>query len=236
MMPLDIQKHNPKYWLNDDEEGGKNKFEKELLAEQLNRLRKNIKMSYNKVTNLEFGKKLVDNFTNLSNNDLNVIVYNFVDMLSHARTDMKVIRELAEDEAAYRSLTLSWFNHSPLLELIKKIADSGGNLFITTDHGMIKVDEPSKVIGDRNTNTNLRYKQGRNLQYQAKEVFEVRNPNEAKLPKINMSSAYIFALTDKFFVYPNNYNHFVNHYRGTFQHGGVSIEEMVIPYVSLSAK
>ncbi|MGB6048061.1 MAG: two-component system response regulator, partial [Flavobacteriales bacterium] len=155
--------------------------------------------------------------------------YNFVDMLSHARTEMEVIRELAEDEAAYRSLTLSWFNHSPLLDILKTIAEKGGRVVITTDHGTVRVTQPSKVIGDRNTNTNLRYKHGRNLTYEAKDVLAIKDPSQGFLPRANVSSSFIFAKKDLYFVYPNNYNHFVNFYRNTFQHGGISLEEMLVP-------
>jgi len=179
---------------------------------------------------------MVDNFSNLSQNHLNVVVYNFVDTLSHARTDMEVIKELAEDEAAYRSLTLSWFKNSPLFEFMKKIADKKGRLIITTDHGSIRTQEPSQVIGDRNTNTNLRYKVGKNLNFKEKEVFAITKPELAYLPKVNVSSVYLFAKEDYFFVYPNNYNQYVNQYRNTFQHGGISMEEMLVPLVYLEPK
>src|SRR5690606_13125540 len=210
--------------------------EEELLLDQIQRLRKNIKTSYTKITNLDAGKDMVDNIPNLFNNKLNVIVYNFVDMLSHARTDMQVIRELADDESAYRSITKSWFEHSPLLEALKRIAQKNVKLIITTDHGTIRVKEPSKIIGDRTTNTNLRYKQGKNLNYEKRDVFEIKNPAEAFLPRVNVSTTYVFAKQDKFFAYPNNYNHYVNHYRNTFQHGGVSLEEMIVPYITLVTK
>lgn len=236
LMPSEIQKRFPKLWKNDDDEGGKNMHEDEFLADQLRRLGKNVKHSYNKITNLTAGKKLVDNFNNLLNNQFNVIVYNFVDMLSHARTDMEVIRELADDEAAYRSLTLSWFEHSPLFDLFRKIHEAKGKILIATDHGTVHVKEPSKVVGDKNTTTNLRYKQGKNLQYSPKEVFEVRNPEDAFLPRINVSSTYIFAKEDMFFAYPNNFNHYVKYYKDTFQHGGVSMEEMLIPFVELNPR
>lgn len=229
MMPLDIQRQHPKLWLNDEEEGGKNQYEKELLEAQLKGLRMDVKFSYHKITNLNAGKKLVENFSNLAVNQLNVIVYNFVDMLSHARTDMEVIRELADDEAAYRSLTKSWFEHSPLFEIVRQIAESGGRMMITTDHGTMHVKNPVKVVGDKNTSTNLRYKQGRNLSYDSSEVYEVQNPAEAKLPQSNVSSRYVFCREDDFFVYPNNQNYYVNYYRNTFQHGGISLEEMIIP-------
>jgi CheY-like chemotaxis protein len=236
LMPSEIEKKFPKLWLNEDDEGGKNMHEKEFLEANLQRLGKNIKFSYNKITNHEAGRKLVENFSQLKDNDLNVIVYNFVDMLSHARTEMEMIRELAEDERAYRSLTVSWFEHSPLLDIFKKVADAKIKIVITTDHGTIKVTNPVKIVGDKATNTNLRYKVGKNLSYNEKEVFKVRNPQDAFLPKTNVSSEFVFTKENDFFVYPNNLNHFVNYYSNTFQHGGISLEEMLIPFIVLTPK
>jgi len=236
LLPSEMAKNHPDLWLNDEDEGGKNMYEAQFLESQLQRLGKNVRHSYNKITNLNAGKKLVDIFSNLFNNQLNVIVYNFVDMLSHARTEMEMIRELADDSAAYRSLTLSWFEHSALRDMIRQIAEKGGRVVLTTDHGTIQVKEPVKVIGDRNTNSNLRYKQGKNLNYNAKEVFEIHDPSKAYLPKQHVSTRFIFAKEDQFFVYPNNYNHYVNYFRDTFQHGGISMEEMLIPVVTLRAK
>jgi CheY-like chemotaxis protein len=236
LLPSEIEKRFPNLWKNEEDEGGKNMHEKDFLEANLKRLGKNVKWSYHKITNVEAGKKLGDNFNTIKDNDVNFIVYNFVDMLSHARTEMEVIRELAENEAAYRSITVSWLEHSPLLEIIKKIADAGMRLVITTDHGTIRVKNPVKIVGERNTNTNLRYKAGRGLNYNAKEVFVVRNPQEAFLPKIKMSAEFVFAREQDFFVYPNNYNHFVNYYSDTFQHGGISLEELLIPYVVMKAR
>lgn len=236
LLPSEIEKRFPHLWKNEEDEGGKNMHEKDFLEANLKRLGKNVKWSYHKITNVEAGKKLADNFNTIKDNDVNFIVYNFVDMLSHARTEMEVIRELAENEAAYRSITVSWLEHSPLLEIIKKIADAGMRLVITTDHGTIRVKNPVKIVGERNTNTNLRYKAGRGLNYNAKEVFVVRNPQEAFLPKIKMSAEFVFAREQDFFVYPNNYNHFVNYYSDTFQHGGISLEELLIPYVVMKAR
>jgi CheY-like chemotaxis protein len=236
LMPSEIEKKFPSLWKNEEDEGGKNLHEKDFLDANLKRLGKNVKWSYNKITNFDAGKKLADNFNQLKDNDVNFVVYNFVDMLSHARTEMEVIRELADDEAAYRSLTVSWFDHSPLHEIVKKIADSGAKLVITTDHGTVKVTNPVKIVGERNTNTNLRYKVGRGLTYNEKEVFRIQNPQEAFLPKLKMSSEYVFAKEADFFVYPNNYNHFVNYYGQTFQHGGISLEEILIPLIVLHSK
>ena len=204
MMPGEIQKRFPGKWLTEEDEGSKNAHEDEFMQEQLKSLGKRVKSSYHKITNFAAGKKLAENVGNLFEKPFNAIVYNFVDMLSHARTEMEVIRELAEDEAAYRSLTLSWFNHSPLLDILKTIAEKGGRVVITTDHGTVRVTQPSKVIGDRNTNTNLRYKHGRNLTYEAKDVFAVKDPAKALLPRANVSTTYVFTKRDLYFVYPNN--------------------------------
>ena len=223
-------------WVNDDEEGGKNNHEEDFLADHIKRTQKNYKFSYTKVTNIDGGKQLVDRIPNLYQNKLNVIVYNFVDMLSHARTDMQVIRELAEDEKAYRSITKSWFTHSPLLEALKRMSEKQCKVVIATDHGTIKVNEPSKIVGDKNTNTNLRYKVGRSLNYEKRDVMEIKNPADAMLPKMNISTSYVFIKGDKFFAYPNNYNYYVNFYRDTFQHGGISPEEMIIPVITLKSK
>lgn len=236
LLPTEIQRRFPDKWLNDEDEGLKNQFEEFFMQEQLKRQNKDVKMSYNKITNHNAGKKLAENISNLMQNKLNVIVYNFVDMLSHARTDMEVIRELADDEPAYRSITKSWLEHSPLMDIIKQLAERKIKIVITTDHGTVHVKDPAKVVGDRNVNSNLRYKTGKTLDYNKRDVFEIKNPNDAFLPKQHVSSIYIFAKEYKFFAYPNNYNHYVNYYRDTFQHGGVSLEEMLIPYITLSPK
>jgi CheY-like chemotaxis protein len=236
LLPSEMEKLYPNWWLNDEDEGGKNMHEEDFMKAQMTRLGKDVKMSYTKITNLNAGKKLTESISNLLNNKLNIIVYNFVDMLSHARTDMEVIRELADNEPAYRSITKSWFEHSPLHDIIKQLAEKKIKVIITTDHGTVHVKEATKVLGDKNVNSNLRYKQGKALDYNPKEVFEVKNPAEAFLPKVNVSQRFIFAKESRFFAYPNNYNYYVNYYKNTFQHGGISLEEMIIPYVTLTAR
>ncbi len=236
LMPNEIKKRFPYYWKEESEEGSKNQYEEELLLEQLKMFGRNVKTSYNKVLNLNAGKKVFENISNLMGNDLNVIVYNFVDMLSHARTEMEIIRELANDEPAYRSLMVSWFEHSSLFDIIKYLSNQNIELIITTDHGSIKVSDPVKIIGDRNVNTNLRYKFGKSLAYDAKDVFEMKDPEEYYLPKINVSTRFVFTRNDEFFAYPNNYNYYAKYYRDTFQHGGISMEEILIPFIILSPK
>lgn len=237
LMPADIERKYPNEWKNDDEEGGKNLFEDKLLGDQLQRLHLgDIKWEYIKITNNEHGKSFEDNVLNYLNNDLTVVVYNFVDMLSHARTEMEVLKELASDELSYRSLTGSWFEHSPLFGALKRIADKNIQLIITTDHGTTRVKTPAKVVGDRATTTNLRYKHGRNLQYKDKDVFSITKPQDAGLPQPNVNSKYIFAREDVFLCYPNNYNYYANYYKNTFQHGGVSLEEMIVPIVRMQPK
>ncbi|MBD0255744.1 MAG: bifunctional response regulator/alkaline phosphatase family protein [Cytophagales bacterium] len=236
MLPSEMEKYHSDLWVNDDEEEGKNNSEDQFLQRQMQKARIDAKMSYHKIININQGKSLVDSFNNLMTNAFNVIVYNFVDMLSHARTDMAMIRELAPDESAYRSITRSWLMHSPLLELFKRLSEKKVKVVVTTDHGTIRVKRPYKIIGDKNTNTNLRYKQGKNLGFDEDDVLVVRKPERFFLPKINVSTAYVFTIEDYFFAYPNNYNYYVNYYKDTFQHGGVSLEEMIVPFVQLSPK
>jgi len=236
LMPGEIEKKYPQYWVNEDEEGWKNQYENELLDENLRRHGLNIKHTYSKVLNAQYGRKLVDRVPELMNYPLNVVIYNFIDMLSHARTDSDIVRELADDERAYRSLTLSWLEHSPLMELLQALSERNVNVIITTDHGSVKIDRPVRVRGDRDISVNLRYKQGRLLDYRASDVFEVKDPAKLFLPRRHLSSPYIFCRAGDFFAYPNNYNEYVKYYMNTFQHGGISMEETLVPFVLLRGK
>ncbi len=236
LMPDQIARMFPDLWVDEDEEEGKNLNEAPLIQTQLDRYRRHNTFSYHKVNNSQDADRLMQQFGQLDKNDLNVVVFNFIDMLSHARTESRMVRELANSESAYRSITLSWFRHSVIADFFRRLAQTDYRVVITTDHGSIRCTRPVKIVGDRNTNTNLRYKLGKNLSYDSRDLFVIREPAKAQLPSPNLSTSYVFATSDSFFAYPNNYNYYVSYYRDTFQHGGISMEEMIIPIVTLTGK
>lgn len=236
LMPEQIEKMFPELWVDEDEAEGKNLNEEPLIQTMLERYRKKNTFSYYKINTSLEADKLLAQLNDLQRNDLNVVVFNFIDMLSHARTESKMVRELANNESAYRSITLSWFRHSVIADLFRQLAQSNYSVIVTTDHGSIRATNPVKIIGDRNTNTNLRYKLGKNLAYDSKELFVIKDPHKAQLPAPNLSTSYVFATGDDFFAYPNNYNYYVSYYRNTFQHGGISMEEMIIPIITMNGK
>ncbi len=236
LMPIQIATMFPELWVDEDEEEGKNLNEGPLIQTQLERYRRHNTFSYHKVNDSPAAEAFMQQLNNLKKNDLNVVVFNFIDMLSHARTESKMVRELANNESAYRSITRSWFRHSVMADLFRQLAQTDYKIVLTTDHGSIRASKPIKIIGDRNTNTNLRYKLGKNLSYNPKEVFLIKNPQQAQLPAPNLSTTYVFATGADFFAYPNNYNYYVSYYKDTFQHGGISLEEMLIPVVTLTQR
>jgi YesN/AraC family two-component response regulator len=236
LMPEQIAQMFPDLWVDEDEEEGKNLNEEPLIQTQLERYRRKNTFSYYKINTSQDADRFMQQLKTLDKNDLNVVVFNFIDMLSHARTESKMVRELANNESAYRSITLSWFRHSVIADLFRQLAQTDYRVIITTDHGSIRANNPVKIVGDRNTNTNLRYKLGKNLAYESKEIFVIKEPRKAHLPAPNLSTSYVFATGDDFFAYPNNYNYYVSYYRNTFQHGGISMEEMIIPIVTLKGK
>ena len=236
LMPKSIADMFPSLWVDEDEEDGKNLNEEPLIQTQLDRYRRHDSFSYSKINDSAGAEKLMQKYHQMEKNDLNVVVFNFIDMLSHARTESKMVRELANNESAYRSITLSWFRHSVISDFFKLLSQTGCKVIVTTDHGSIRASKPVKIIGDRNTNTNLRYKLGKNLSYDSKDVFVIKDPHKAFLPAPNLSTSYVFATGDSFFAYPNNYNYYVSYYKDTFQHGGISMEEMIIPLITLTGK
>lgn len=236
LMPYEIKKIYPHLWVEEDEDDGKNLNEEALIQTQLDRYRRHENFSYHKINDSQAIDKLVERFGELEKYDLNIVVINFIDMLSHARTESKMVRELANNESAYRSITQSWLRHSEIAELFRLLSNKDYKVIVTTDHGSIRANKPIKIIGDRNTNTNLRYKLGKNLNYDSRQVFEIKAPHKAKLPSPNISTSYVFATGDAFFAYPNNYNYYASYYKNTFQHGGISMEEMLIPIVSMTRR
>ncbi len=236
LMPNKIAQMFPDLWVDEDEEEGKNLNEEPLIQTQLDRYRRKNTFSYHKVNSSADADKLMQQMQQMEKNDLNVVVFNFIDMLSHARTESRMVRELANNESAYRSITQSWFRHSVISDFFRLLAQKDCKVIVTTDHGSIRCTQPVKIVGDRNTNTNLRYKLGKNLAYDDKNLFTIREPQKALLPAPNLSTSYVFATGDAFLAYPNNYNYYVSYYRDTFQHGGISMEEMIIPIITLTGK
>ncbi len=236
LMPRQVAEMFPDLWVDEDEEEGKNLNEAPLIQTQLDRYRRHDTFSYHKINTSAEAERFMQQMKNLDKYDLNVVVFNFIDMLSHARTESRMVRELANNESAYRSITLSWLRHSVIADFFRSLAMTDCRVIVTTDHGSIRCTKPVKIVGDRNTNTNLRYKLGKNLGYDSKDLYVIKNPKEAQLPQPNLSTSYVFATGDAFFAYPNNYNYYVSYYRDTFQHGGISMEEMIIPIITMKGK
>jgi len=235
LMPLQIKEMFPDLWVDEDEEETKNQFEEQLIQTQIQRFRRHDSFTYFKINESDFCDRVIARLKGVQT-PLTVVVLNFIDMLSHSRTESKMMRELCSDEAAYRSLTVSWFQHSSTYRLFARMAELGYQVILTTDHGTIRVDNPVPIVADKNTNTNLRYKVGKALVCKSKDAFVVPNPKVFGLPSPNISSSYVFCSGQDFFGYPNNFNYYAQYYTGTFQHGGISLEEMLVPLVTLDPK
>ncbi|MDR2890634.1 MAG: response regulator [Alistipes sp.] len=237
LTPLAIDKVLPDKWLNDNEEGGKNRYEEDFLRRQMQSQGKTWRVTFDKLVRPEQGRRLIDNIQRVYEADFSVIVYNFLDILSHARTETEIIRELTEDDDAFRSLTRSWFEHSDLLTIMRLLRARGHKVIVTSDHGTIRVDNAIKMVADRETSQNLRYKTGRRLSgYHPRDVYEVARPEDIQLPRSNLSSSFVFACGRDYLIYQNNASQYTRYYRHTFQHGGISMEEMIVPYIVLEPK
>lgn len=240
MFPADIERRFNDIWLKGEEdETSSNRYERQLLDSQLVRAGMELKREskYFKLINPEEGKNLERRISSLFDSPLVSLVVDFVDMLTHGRATSDVIMEMVPNEAAYRSVVRSWFEHSPLYTILKAYSGQKDTVVVmTTDHGAIRAQKGSKVIGDRETSTNLRYKYGKNLKVEPKQAIIVENPAHYKLPRRGLNTCYIIAKEDYFFLYPNNYNRYFKLFRGSLQHGGVSLEEMILPIYILEGK
>lgn len=236
LFPAEIQDMYPDLWVQDDDESSLNRYEQELLKKQLARKGVDTKPKYEKILNAEEGKKVTDRILNYTQSSLSTFVYNFIDTLVHSRSDSKILKEIAPDVPAFRSLTKTWFEHSSLNEIFKILAEEDVTIVVTSDHGAVRALRDTKVFGDRETSTSLRYKFGRNLNTDEDVTIKIEDPAEYKLPTPGIVNSYLIAKEDYYFVYPTNYHHYRNRYKDTFLHGGASLEEMILPVVTMRPK
>ncbi len=240
LFPSEIEKYYPDLWsTGNDDERSMNKYEKELLQLLLDRKKVKLRneLKYIKIIDPEVGRTFEQNILSYQNSQLTAVVVNFLDMIAHGRSDSDLLKEIAPDEPAYRSLTNSWFTHSSLLSTFRALAKiKNVKIFITTDHGSIRSLRGAKVLGDKEASTNLRFKYGRNLKVDGKHAIYINNAEEYKLPKRGVTVNYIIAKEDYYFVYPTDYHKYLTYYKDTFQHGGISMEEMILPIIMLEPK
>ena len=239
LYPSELEKHYPDLWKGEDDENSKNNYEKDFLNKFFERKRIKLRneLRYTKIMDSEFSRGVENKILSFTNNHLNAIVINFVDMIAHSRSDNAILKEIAPDESAYRSLTESWFEHSSFFGMLRQLSTKQKiKIVITTDHGSIRCLHGVKALGDRESSPNLRYKYGRNVKADARNAIHINNPEEYKLPRRNGIVNYIIAKEDFYFVYPTDYHKYLNQYNDTFQHGGISLDEMILPVVTLESK
>ena len=239
LYPSEIEKYYPQLWQGDDDENSMNKFEKELLQLFFDRKRIKLKndLKYIKIIDPEVGRNFEQNILSYQNTHLTAVVVNFLDMIAHGRSDSDILKEIAPDESAYRSLTNSWFTHSSLLSTFKSLSSlKKTRIIVTTDHGSIRALRGAKVLGDREASSNLRFKYGRNLKVDDKHAVYIKNAVDYKLPKRGVTINYIIAKEDYYFVYPTEYHKYLTHYKDTFQHGGISLDEILLPVITMEPK
>lgn len=239
MFPRDIEKVHHELWKKgDDDESSRNRFEHDFLNFQLERkgVHLNRKTKYVRIINQNKSRETVKKVNEFFSVPLSVMVFNFVDILSHRRNDSQIIQEIIPDESAYRSLTKTWFEHSDLYEILKAASQEDIHIVLTTDHGSIRAMNGSIVRGDRETSTNLRYKYGRGIRGDRKESIMVKDPGSFGLPRRSINTNFLIARENYYFVYPTNYRKYLTLYKDSFQHGGVSLEEMILPVVLLKGK
>jgi len=240
LFPADLERRFPEIWKSgEDDESSRNRHEHQLLDDLLSRSGITLKpdSKYVKILDTEFGRQIENNIASYVNSKLTAIVVNFIDMLAHGRSDSPLLKEIAPDESAYRTLTGSWFQHSALFGMLKTLSrQKNVVIYLTTDHGSVRCMRGSKVVGDREASTNLRYKYGRNLRVNDREAVYVKNPEDFRLPRGSVTTTYVMAKEDYYFVYPTDYHKYLNQYRDSFQHGGISLEEMILPIVKLEPK
>lgn len=239
LFPSEIEKYYPQLWKGNDDERSQNKFEKELLQHLVDREKVKLKneLKYMKIIDPEVGRSFEQNIKSHVKTHFMAVVVNFLDMIAHGRSDSDLLKEIAPDEAAYRSLTASWFKHSSLLGMFKVIAGmKNAKVIVTTDHGSIRTLRGAKVLGDKEASTNLRFKYGRNLKVDDKNAIFIKNPKEYKLPERGVTINYIISKEDYYFVYPTDYHKYLSQYKDTFQHGGISMEEMILPVITMESK
>ncbi len=240
LYPSEIEKYYPQLWQSgDDDENSMNKYEKELLQLFLDRKKIKLKsdLKYIKIIGPEVGRNFEQNILSYQKTHLTAVVVNFLDMIAHGRSDSDILKEIAPDESAYRSLTNSWFTHSSLLSTLKSISSlKNSRIIITTDHGSVRALRGAKVLGDKEASSNLRFKYGRNLKVDDKHAVYIKNAIDYKLPKRGVTINYIIAKEDYYFVYPTDYHKYLTYYKDTFQHGGISLDEMLLPVITMEPK